>query len=154
MATTPSQRTHRFEGDWLLAGLNAGAGLIHIAATLEHRGADALLPIGFAVVAWAQLAAAYLVLRAKPSRSLLGAVAVGNLVALGFWVASRTVGLPFDLHGGVAEPAARLDIVAAVLGGRRRRRGRGRPARWAATLSRARSGWPAPAPCSAWPRSP
>lgn len=106
---------HRYQGDWLLAGATAGAGLIHLAATLEHRGSDAMLPIAFAAVAWAQLTVAYLVVRARPSRDLLLTSAVVNAGAFGAWALSRTVGLPFGLHDGVPEPAARLDLVAVSL---------------------------------------
>jgi hypothetical protein len=99
---------------WLLAALNAGAGLIHVSVILEHRD-DAMMAVAFAVVAWFQLAAAYLILRQPSSRPLLGAIAIGNLAALGAWAMSRTVGLPLGLHDGVAEPASTLDIVAAAL---------------------------------------
>jgi hypothetical protein len=100
---------------WLLAGLLAGAGLIHVSVILEHRGGDPALPVGFAVVAWFQLVTAFLVLRSPRSTNVLGAVVVGNLAALGAWALSRTVGLPFGLHDGEPEAAALLDVVCAGL---------------------------------------
>jgi hypothetical protein len=99
---------------WLLAAASAGAGIIHVSVILEHRD-EAMMAVGFALVAWFQLATAYLLLRRPGSREVLGAMALGNLLALGAWALSRTTGLPFGLHDGVPEAAATLDITAAVL---------------------------------------
>ena len=101
-------------GRWLLAAASAAAGIIHVSVILEHRD-EAMLAVGFALVAWFQLATAYLILRRPGSREVLGAMALGNLFALGAWALSRTTGLPFGLHDGVPEAAATLDITAAVL---------------------------------------
>jgi hypothetical protein len=110
--TTPTRAG--LDSAWLLAGLLAGAGIIHVSVILGHRADDTTLAIGFALVAWFQLATAYLVVRQPASRPLLAAIVVGNLGVLGAWALSRTSGLPFDLHGGVAEPAALLDVVASA----------------------------------------
>lgn len=99
---------------WLLAGLLTGAGIIHASVILGHRADDPTLAMGFALVAWFQIGTAYLVLRNPRSQPLLGAIVLGNLAVLGAWAISRTSGLPFDLHGGVAEPAALLDVVASA----------------------------------------
>jgi hypothetical protein len=99
---------------WLLAAASAAAGIIHVSVILEHRD-EAMMAVGFALVAWFQLATAYLVLRRPGNREVLGAMAIGNLAALGAWALSRTTGLPFGLHDGVPEAAETLDITAAVL---------------------------------------
>jgi hypothetical protein len=99
---------------WLIAAASAGAGIIHVSVILEHRD-EAMLAVGFALVAWFQLATAFLVVRNPGSRSLLGAMVIGNLFALGAWALSRTTGLPFGLHDGEPEAAAALDITCAAL---------------------------------------
>ena len=134
-------------GRWLLAAASAGAGIIHVSVILEHRD-EAMLAVGFALVAWFQIATAYLILRRPGSREVLGAMALGNLFALGAWALSRTTGLPFGLHDGVPEAAATLDITAAVLQARRRgarpRRPAARPPAVQAGLLRRRRRPPRP----------
>lgn len=109
-----TNRDHDGADRWLLAAASAGAGIIHVSVILEHRD-EAMLAVGFALVAWFQLATAYLVLRRPHSRDLLGAMALGNVGALVAWALSRTSGLPFGLHDGVPEAAGPLDVTAAVL---------------------------------------
>ena len=43
---------------WLVAGLSAGAGVIHLAMVPVHAGGGLLDPLGFAAFGWFQLAIA------------------------------------------------------------------------------------------------
>jgi hypothetical protein len=99
----------------LVAGLSAGAGLIHIAVVAEHTGGDAIVPIGFVLVGLAQLGLAVALLAGWRRTQVLAATAAVQLAALGVWAWSRTAGLPFDPYGGVAEPVASIDLTAAIL---------------------------------------
>ena len=62
---------------WLLAAASAAAGIIHVSVILEHRD-EAMMAVGFALVAWFQLATAYLVLRRPGNREVLGAMAIDD----------------------------------------------------------------------------
>lgn len=100
---------------WLVAGMSAGAGAIHLAVVPEHAGDSLLDPIGFAVVGWFQLLTAAVILVGRDGRNLYRAAVVGNLAVIGLWLWSRTAGLPFGSHDGVAEDVAMLDGVATAL---------------------------------------
>jgi hypothetical protein len=99
---------------YLIAGLSAGAGAIHLAMVPSHMGEWAAEGIAFAVVGWLQLAAALLVV-VRPSRLLLAATALANLVFVGAWVVSRTSGPPFGPHSGIAEDASSVDVTTVAL---------------------------------------
>jgi hypothetical protein len=71
-----------------------------------HAGNGLLDPLGFAAVAWFQLAVAALVLAGRADKRLYQLAAVGNSAVLGLWVWSRTAGLPVGAHAGVAEEIA------------------------------------------------
>lgn len=99
----------------LAAFSSLGAGVVHAAITPEHRdwwasaaffGALAVFQIGWAV---------FVLLRRTPRIVLLAGAAV-NLAALGTWLVSRTTGMPFGPHRGEAEPLARADALASLLG--------------------------------------
>jgi hypothetical protein len=74
-----------------LALLSVGAGLIHFAVIREHLEEYWLYGAFFVVVAVAQLGWAILVVRAPSSALLLGG-GIGNLLVVGVWVVTRTVG--------------------------------------------------------------
>lgn len=96
----------------LLAACSAGAGAVHFAMVPAHAEESMLLAVGFAVVAWLQVAfAGGVVLR--PSRGLLLAGALLNVGAIGAWAWSRLFGLP--LGGGEIEPVSTLDALTASL---------------------------------------
>ena len=85
----------------------------HFAALPAHRG-DGLMTAGFFLaVGFLQLAAAVALPRG-PSQTLRLSVVAGNLGVLGLWIWSRTAGLPFGSHAGVAEAVGPLDVVAAA----------------------------------------
>lgn len=106
-------RNHPLLAVTALASL--GAGVVHAAVAPEHSNwwASVVFFVGLAAfqIGWA----GYL-LFAQPVRAALVLGAAVNAVALGTWLVSRTSGMPFGPHRGVAEPAARADVIASVLG--------------------------------------
>jgi hypothetical protein len=101
-------------GGAALGALVAGAGLIHVAMAPAHLSSSTADGLGFLVAGAVQLIVAVLVV-ARPSRwasVLAGGVSFGALVA---WGVSRTVGLPYGAHEGVAEPVAFVDGATAAL---------------------------------------
>ena len=100
---------------FLLAGLMAGAGVIHLVMAPIHAGEGAADAVGFAVVGWAQVAIAVLALLGAARRPTLVATILVNVGVLGLWVWSRTAGLPFGAHSGIAEPVALIDGLCAGL---------------------------------------
>ncbi|MFP5376081.1 MAG: hypothetical protein ACLGIO_04765 [Acidimicrobiia bacterium] len=67
----------------------------------------------FLAVGLLQLAAATALAR-RSSPTVRVAVVAGNLGVLGVWLWSRTAGVPFGSHAGVAEAVGPLDLVAAA----------------------------------------
>ena len=102
--------------DAALAALLAGAGLVHVAMAPAHLTSSAADGVGFLVVGVVQLLVAVLVV-ARPSRAAYGIAAGVSAVALGAWLVSRTVGLPYGAHEGVAESIAFVDGATAALEG-------------------------------------
>jgi hypothetical protein len=114
-STAPPSERGRAEVDQALAAALAGAGLIHVAMAPSHLGDDAVLGAGFLTFGVLQLALAIVVV-VRPGRLAWAAAAGVSAVAIAAWGVSRTVGLPFGAHEGVAEPIAFVDGVAAALG--------------------------------------
>lgn len=85
----------------------------HFAGFPAHRGDGSMTGGFFLATGLLQLAAAMAVVRG-PSRTLRVAVVAGNLGVLGLWAWSRTAGLPFGSHAGVAEAVGPLDVAAAA----------------------------------------
>lgn len=100
---------------FLLAGLLAGAGVIHLVMIPSHIGESWAEGIAFAVVGWAQIAAGVALLLGRGSRRLYTAVMLGSVGVVALWVVSRTVGLPFGAHAGVVEPVGLVDQICAAL---------------------------------------
>lgn len=98
---------------FLLAGLMAAAGTVHLAMVPAHVGDSLLDPVAFAVVGWFQLGVAALLVARRPSKGLYLATMIGNAVVLGLWIWSRTAGLPWGGHAGVVEEAGAVDVVTA-----------------------------------------
>jgi hypothetical protein len=92
--------------------LAAAAGL-HLAAFPEHLEQGLAVAGFFLVTAAAQLAAAALVQRGVGRRGAV-LIAAGNLTLVALWAVSRTVALPGVGHGGAAEAATWLDVLAVV----------------------------------------
>jgi hypothetical protein len=116
MSTTTADATTRVPSlAWVLAGLSAAAGVIHFAVLLEHNGNDVIVPIGFALAGWIQLAIAGVIIARRPSPALYWLAIGANLSFLAVWAWSRTAGLPFDPYNDVAEPVGALDLTTAIL---------------------------------------
>ncbi len=100
---------------FLLAGLLAGAGVIHLVMIPSHIGESWAEGIAFAAVGWAQIAAGLVLLLGRGSRRLYAAVILGSIAVVALWVWSRTVGLPFGAHAGVVESIGLVDQICAAL---------------------------------------
>jgi hypothetical protein len=94
------------------AAASAGAGAVHVGATVGHDSDPALVWL-FAACAAAQLSWAALVV-IRPSRGILAAGAMLNGGAFACWALSRTVGLIGPLAG--VESVGTQDLVAAGFG--------------------------------------
>ncbi len=99
----------------LAAFASLGAGVVHAAIAPEHRDWWASAAFFVALAAFQVGWAAFVLLRSAPRPVLLLGAAV-NLAALGTWLVSRTTGMPFGPHRGEAEPLARADAIASLLG--------------------------------------
>jgi len=98
---------------WGLALLSLGAAGVHFAVTGLHFGETWYHGTFFAMVAWLQLIWAVAIL-VKPSRRLLLAGIVGNLVVAEVWLVSRTIGIPFGPDSGTAEAVGFVDVLTTV----------------------------------------
>lgn len=94
---------------------STGAAIIHAAIAPEHTNWWASVVFFTSLAAFQFSWALYVVLR-KPAPFVLLLGTGVSLAAFATWVVSRTTGMPFGPHQGVAEPAARADIIANVLG--------------------------------------
>lgn len=90
----------------------AAAGGLHLSAAHEHLVAPPYVFAFFVVAAFAQVAAAWLLIT-RPSRRFAASVVVGSAGLLAVWALSRTVGVP--LSGEGVEAAGALDITTAAL---------------------------------------
>lgn len=100
----------------LLAGLLAGAGVIHLAMVPAHVGAGSWLdPVAFAAVGWLQVALAVVLVLGRGTPALYGLSVALNLGVLGLWVWSITAGLPVGAHAGVVEEVTAVSGVSAGL---------------------------------------
>jgi hypothetical protein len=110
----PEQASSASVERMLLALLSLAAATIHVAVMEDHFAEFFAFGVFFAAVAWLQVAWAVGILVA-PSRPLLWAAVVGNVVVVVVWVVSRTTGLPFGPEPGVAEAAGFLDVFSTIL---------------------------------------
>ena len=94
----------------LLAGLSVAAGAIHLVMVGSHAEASTMDGLQFALAGWFQIILAFW-LFSKPGRLPLVLTLVANLGLIGAWAASRTVGLPWGAHAGVAEEVGRVDLL-------------------------------------------
>jgi len=99
---------------WGLAMLSLGAAGIHFAVMSDHFNLTWYHGTFFAVTAWLQLAWAVAIV-VKPSRRLLIAGIIGNLVIAEIWLVSRTIGIPFGPESGVAEAVSFSDVLSTIL---------------------------------------
>lgn len=96
-----------------IATLSLGAGLIHLAVIDEHFRADPISGLFFVVAAVFQLSWAVLFGR-RPQRAVHLVGGVGNAAIIVVWLLTRTLGLPFGEHAGIAEPIGVADLFATL----------------------------------------
>ena len=109
-SATPSSGTA-----WLLAGLMAATGAIHLAMAPVHAGSSLIDPIGFAVAGWFGLGVAGVIIAGRATTRTWAVALAGNLVLIGLWGWSRTVGLPVGGHASSAEAVGGVDLVTVAL---------------------------------------
>ncbi|MEO5940551.1 MAG: hypothetical protein ABIZ72_06230 [Candidatus Limnocylindrales bacterium] len=97
----------------IMAGLSAGAAIIHLAAAPAHFGEIGDLASGFVVAAIFQAIWIRWCL-AGPSRGTALVGIAGNLAIVAAWAWTRTVGLPFGELAGTPEPAGYPDVASVV----------------------------------------
>lgn len=100
---------------WALAGLSAGAAVIHFAMTPIHASVGWEEPLMFAAAGWFQLVTAAMALLGRGGRRLLQAVIVANVAFIGVWAWSRIAGLPIGETPGVAEEVGAIDAATVAL---------------------------------------
>lgn len=98
----------------VLAVLLATAGGLHIAALPSHLLLSLDVAAFFVAAGVGQLLAAGLV-ALRPSRGVVAAVIIGNLIILAVWTISRSVGMPFGPDGNEPEAISALDALATLL---------------------------------------
>lgn len=97
----------------VISALAVATGLIHFVAAIQHLDEYALYAVFFEVLAMAQLAWGVALYRA-PTPRLMAAGAVGAVLVVLLWVASRTTGLPIGPSPGSPEGVGLIDSVASA----------------------------------------
>ena len=97
----------------LLATLLVAAGAIHLALVPSHASSSGVEGLTFAVAGSVQLLLGVLVAQ-RPSWLVLGGIVAVSVASIVAWVVSRTTGLPYGAHKGVAEAATAIDITTVV----------------------------------------
>lgn len=95
------------------ACLSFGAAAVHNAVIAEHFAEDPVVGVVFVVMAIFQAGWGVLYL-ALPGAAVAAAGLIANDALVVVWAWSRTIGLPFGAHPGVAEPVGFIDSLAAV----------------------------------------
>lgn len=98
----------------LLATLLVAAGAIHLAMVPSHASSSRVEGLTFAIAGSVQLLLGVVVAQ-RPSWLVLGSSVVVSVAAIAAWALSRTRGLPYGAHEGVAEAATQVDVTTVVL---------------------------------------
>lgn len=116
-ATSSAPRTDLGAGSlrFLLAGLFAGSGLIHIAMVPVHASGPLVDPLIFAVAGLIQIGIAAVLVARAADRTVLYSGIIANTLLIGVWIWSRTAGLPWGEHAGRAEAASTVDAITIAL---------------------------------------
>jgi hypothetical protein len=101
------------DGLFVACGLAWAAGLIHVVAAIQHVDEYVLFAVFFALLAPAQFAWGTALYR-RPGRRLLLIGAIGSLLVVALWVASRTTGLPLGPEAWTPEPVGPVDAIASA----------------------------------------
>ncbi len=102
---------------WLVlpvATLSLGVGMIHAAVVTDHFTEGTVTGLFFVVVAVFQLGWGVM-FALRPHRRLAALGLSFNILVIGAWVVTRTVGLPFGAHPGIPEPTATPDLLATLM---------------------------------------
>ena len=102
---------------WLVlpvATLSLGVGMIHAAVVTDHFTEGTVTGLFFVVVAVFQLGWGVM-FALRPQRRLAALGLSFNILVIGAWVVTRTVGLPFGAHPGIREPTATPDLLATLM---------------------------------------
>src|SRR3954452_5737898 len=111
----PSRRKQMSVGALgVAAALSIAAGVIHLVMVPSHAGESLAEGVGFALAGWFQILSAWW-LYTRRHRTLLMPIAVANLVFIGAWAYSRTLGIPFGAHAGQTEAAGFVDLTTVAL---------------------------------------
>lgn len=97
----------------VIAGLSAGAAVIHLVAAPSHYTEIGDLAAGFVISAAFQALWIRSCL-AGPSRRTMAIGIAGNLAIVAAWTWTRTVGLPIGAFAGVPEPVGYPDSASVV----------------------------------------
>jgi hypothetical protein len=97
----------------VIAGLSAGAAVIHLVAAPSHYAEIGDLAAGFVISAAFQALWIRWCL-AGPSRRTMAIGIAGNLAIVAAWTWTRTVGLPIGAFAGVPEPVGYPDSASVV----------------------------------------
>jgi hypothetical protein len=97
----------------LLAALSISAGVVHLVMAPIHASSSTAESIGFAAVGWLQILLAIGLLM-RPTRALLQGTVLLNAAAIVIYIISRTAGLPFGEHAGVAESVEGIDLMTTI----------------------------------------
>jgi hypothetical protein len=97
----------------LLAALSISAGVVHLVMAPIHASSSTAESIGFAAVGWLQILIAIGLLM-RPTKGLLQATVALNVAAIAIYIVSRTAGLPFGEHAGVAESVQGIDLMTSI----------------------------------------
>jgi hypothetical protein len=108
--TTNDGTVGRYLG-WFLVALSLGAGVIHFAVSGGHFDVGWVHGAFFAVVAWLQVSWAVAAI-VRPTRRLLVAGIVGNLVVIVTWLMSRIWGVPIGPDSWTPEDVSLADGLA------------------------------------------
>ena len=111
----PAADTGRVANDGIViaCGLALGAGMIHVAAAVDHLNHYWLHGVFFAVLAAGQLALSVGLYRSTRTYPLAIAI-VTSIAVVMLWVLSRTSGLPVGPEPWRPEPVGPLDVVASA----------------------------------------
>ncbi|MBA2276048.1 MAG: hypothetical protein H0W00_05025 [Chloroflexi bacterium] len=102
---------------WLVlpvATLSLGVGMIHAAVVTDHFSEGTVTGLFFVVVAVFQLGWGVM-FALRPQHGLAALGLSFNILVIGAWVVTRTVGLPFGAHPGIPEPMATPDLLATLM---------------------------------------
>src|SRR5262245_5399884 len=99
---------------WMLASLSAAAAVIHLVMVPSHLGESTVEGVLFLVAAWVQIALA-VALFTRPTRAVLVTTILANVLFIGAWLVSRTVGLPYGAHPGHPETVSFVDGACVAL---------------------------------------